>query len=113
MFVAGIGITTPDSLILIPAAAPTTSTPVGGLPPVSPQNRSVAADDLGNAFVASQLNGGGVQLDRLAAGATAFDAPRLIDPAGGSPIPGPLPGGAGAAIVYSVGTTVWVTIQAY
>ena len=113
IFVAGIGVTAPDSLILIPAGAPTTSTPVAGLPPVSPQNRSVAADDVGNALVATQLNGGGVQLDRLAAGATAFDAPRLIDPAGSSPIPGPLPGAGGAAVIYSVGATVWVTIQAY
>jgi cysteine-rich repeat protein len=101
-------------LFLIPASAPTTSTSVAGLPSVAAaQTRSVAADDAGNAFVASQLNGGGVQLDRLAAGATAFDVPRLIDPAGSSPIPGPLPGGAGAAVVYTVGTTVWATIQAY
>ncbi|MEO7729683.1 MAG: hypothetical protein ABIY55_01835 [Kofleriaceae bacterium] len=117
IFVSGTRLASPDNsvdLFLIPASAPTTSTTVAGLPSVgSSQTRSVAADDLGNAFVASQLDGGGVQLDRLAAGATAFDSPRLIDPAGGSPIPGPLPGGAGAAIIYSVGTTVWVTIQAY
>jgi cysteine-rich repeat protein len=104
----------PTRLFLIPSSAPTTSTSVAGLPSVSAtQTRSVAADDAGNAFVASQLNGGGVQLDRLAAGATAFDAPRLIDPAGGSPIPAPLPGGSGAAVVYTVGTSVWATIQAY
>jgi hypothetical protein len=54
-----------------------------------------------------------IELDRLAVGASAFDPPRLIDPAGGSPIPAPLPGGSGAAVVYSVGTTVWVTVQAY
>ncbi|MEO7734522.1 MAG: hypothetical protein ABIY55_26435, partial [Kofleriaceae bacterium] len=117
IFVSGTGLFPPDnsvSLFLIPASAPTTSTSVTGLPSVtSRQTRSVAADDLGNAFVASQLNGGGVQLDRLATGAAAFDAPRLIDPAGGSPIPGPLPGGAGAAIIYTVGATVWVTVQAY
>ena len=101
-------------LYLIPSAAPTTSTSVDGLPFVSAsQTRSVAADDGGNAFVASQLDGGGVQLDRLAAGAMALDAPRLIDAAGSSPIPAPLPGNAGAAVVYSVGTTVWATIQAY
>lgn len=40
-------------------------------------------------------------------------APRSIDPAGGSPIPAPLRGGSGAAVVYSVGTTEWATIQAY
>ncbi len=116
IFVAGISPGPGNStlLYLIPSAAPTTSTSVDGLPAVSAaQTRSIAADDAGNAFVASQLNGGGVQLDRLAAGATAFDAPRLLDPAGGSPIPAPLPGNAGAAVVYSVGTTVWATIQAY
>lgn len=102
------------NMFLIPSSAPTTSTSITGLPFVSAsQTRSVAADDLGNAFVASQLNGGGAQLDRLASGAAAFDAPRLIDPAGGSPIPAPLPGGSGAAVVYSVGNAVWATIQAY
>ncbi|XXF75415.1 hypothetical protein P2318_20350 [Myxococcaceae bacterium GXIMD 01537] len=117
IFVSGTKLNPPDNstnLFLIPASAPTTSTFVAGLPSVSAsQTRSVAADDLGNAFVASQLNGGGVQLDRLGVGAAAFDAPRLIDPAGGSPIPAPLPGGSGAAVIYTVGTTVWATIQAY
>lgn len=117
IFVAGTNLIAPDNsvnLFKIPSNAPTTSTFVAGLPSVSTsQTRSVAADDVGNVFVASQLNGGGVQLDRLAADATKFDAPRSIDPAGSSPIPAPLPGGSGAAIVYTVGTTVWVTIQAY
>ena len=58
-------------LFIIPTNALSTSTPIDGLPSVSAsQSRSLAADDAGNAFVASQLNGGGVQLDRLAAGAT-------------------------------------------
>jgi cysteine-rich repeat protein len=101
-------------MYLIPSNAPTTSTSIDGLPLVSSaQTRSVAADDLGNAFVASQLNGGGVQLDRLPAAATAFDTSRLIAPTGGSPIAAPLPGGSGAAVVYTVGTTVWATVQAY
>lgn len=117
IFVSGTALGFPDnstSLYLIPAGTPSTSTSVPGLPSVSAsQTRSVAADDLGNAFVASQLNGGGVQLDRLATGAAAFDLPRLIDPAGRSPVASPLPGGAGAAIVYTVGSGVWVTIQAY
>lgn len=117
IFVSGTRLFGPDTsvaLFLIPSNAPTTSTAVAGLPSVSArQTRSVAADDLGNAFVASQLDSGGVQLDRLAAGAGAFDAPRSIDPAGGSPIPSPLPGASGAAVIYTVGTTVWVTVQAY
>lgn len=117
IFVSGTRLASPDNSVntfLIPSSAPSTSTSVTGLPSVSAsQTRSVAADDAGNAFVASQLNGGGVQLDRLAFGATAFDAPRSIDPAGGSPIPSPLPGASGASVIYTVGTTVWVTIQAY
>jgi cysteine-rich repeat protein len=117
IFVSGTRNTGTDNsvnLFRIPSSAPTTSMAVAGLPSVSAsQTRSVAADDTGNAFIASQLNGGGVRLDRLAAGATAFDTPRLIDPAGGSPIPSPLPGGSGAAVIYTVGTTVWVTIQTY
>lgn len=77
------------------------------------QSRSVSADAAGNAFVASQLNGGGVQLDRLAAGASSFDTPRLIDATGGSPIAAPLPGNGGAAVVYTVGSEVFATVQTY
>lgn len=117
IFVSGTALAGGDNstrLFLIPSEAPTTSTSVVGLPSVSAaQTRSVAADDLGNAFVASQLNGGGVQLDRLPAGATVFDAPRMLDPSGGSPIASPLPGGAGAAVVYTVGSSVWATMHAY
>jgi cysteine-rich repeat protein len=116
IFVSGTGFFIDNStlLYLIPSSAPSTSTFVAGLPSVSAaQTRSVAADDLGNAFVASQLNGGGVQLDRLATSAAAFDVPRSIDSAGGSPVAGPLPGGGGAAVVYTKGTEVWATIQAY
>jgi cysteine-rich repeat protein len=101
-------------LFIIPADAPSTSTFVAGLPEVStPQTRSLAADDAGNAFVASQLDGGSVQLDRLAAGATTFDAPRAVDATGGSPIVAALPGNLGAAVVYTIGTEVWATVQAY
>ena len=114
IFASGITAVPGQSLYLIPSNAPSTSTFVGGLPPSSaPQTRTVAADDLGNAFVATQLGGSGVQLDRLATGAAAFDLPRSIDTVGGSPIAGPLPGGAGAAVVYTKGTEVWATIQAY
>jgi cysteine-rich repeat protein len=117
IFAVGARLTAPDNstqIFLIPSNAPTTSTSVAGLPsePV-PQARSVAADDLGNAFVASQIPGVGVQLDRLPVGASTFDPPRVLDPTGSSPIPAPLPGGSGAAVVYSVGSTVWATIQAY
>jgi cysteine-rich repeat protein len=111
IFVSGAA--TP-SLFIIPASAPSTSTFVNGLPVVFTfQTRSLAADDAGNAFVATQLDSGGVQLDRLAAGTTTFDAPRVLDVTGGSPIVAALPGNTGAAVVYTRGSEVWVTVQAY
>lgn len=101
-------------LYVIPTENVSTSTFVTGLPAVSTaQTRSLAADVAGNAFVASQLNGGGVQLDRLAAGGSALDAPRAIAATGGSPVVAALPGSGGAAVVYTDGTDVWATIQAY
>jgi len=77
------------------------------------QSRAVSADASGNAFVASQLDGGGIVLDRLAFGAAAFDAERPLSAAGMYPIPAPLPGAQGAAVVYTEGTSVFVTIQTY
>jgi hypothetical protein len=108
-----------DTLLFrIPTSALSTSTSVAGLPSVSAsQTRSIAADTAGNAFVASQLNTGAIRLDRLGFGASAFDAPRTISAAGRSPVVAPLPGGAGAAVVYTIsgtsGNEVWVTVQAY
>lgn len=92
-----------------------TSTSVSGLPLVTAaQTRSLAADAGGNAFVASQLDAAaGVQLDRLAFGASTFDTPRPISATGGSPIAAPLPGNQGAAVIYTDGTSVWATIQVY
>jgi cysteine-rich repeat protein len=101
-------------LYRIPTSDVATSSSIGGLPSVSTaQTRSVAADAAGNAYVASQLNSGGVQLDRLAAGASSLSTARSISVTGGSPVAAPLPGGAGAALVYTDGTSVYATIQAY
>jgi cysteine-rich repeat protein len=101
-------------LFIVSTSSVTTSTFVAGLPAVtSAQTRSVAADTGGNAFVASQLNAGGVQLDRLAFDAGAFDTPRLISATGGSPVAAPLPGNQGAAVVFTIGTEVWATVQVY
>lgn len=117
LFTSGInlgGSGNSTSLYVIPTSAPTTSTQVFGLPSVgTAQSRSVAGDTAGNAFVGSQLDGGGVQLDRLAVGATTFDAPRALSSNGGSPIVTALPGNQGAAVVYTVGSSVYATIQAY
>jgi hypothetical protein len=105
-------------LFVIPTNALSTSSSVIGLPSVNAsQTRSLAADPGGNAFVASQLNSGAIQLDRLAAGASAFDPPRTLAAAGRSPVVAALPGNTGAAVVYTInganGTEVWVTVQAY
>lgn len=117
-FVAGtrlVGQDTSVSLYIIPTDAPSTSTSVDTLPSVGTnQSRSVAADEAGNAFVASQLDGGaGVQLDRLPFNATALDPPRALDPAGKAPVAAPLPGARGAVVIYTVGTSVYATVQAY
>jgi hypothetical protein len=117
LFVSGVnlgGSGDAATLYLIPLSDPTISDAVGGLPVVSTaQTRSLAADTTGNAFVLSQLDGGGVQLDRLAAGASAFDAPRLLDADAGSPVAAPLPASNGVAVAYTIGTEVWVTVQTY
>jgi hypothetical protein len=102
------------SLYVIGTDDLTSSVAVGGLPAITTsQARSIAANELGDAFVASQLDGGGVQLDRLPAGAATFDAPRSLSATGNSPVAAPLPGGAGSAVVFTDGTAVWATIQAY
>jgi len=117
IFVSGInlgGSGSSTSLYIIPVSDPTTSTSVSGLPLVSTaQSRTVAGDTAGNAFVASQLNGGGIQLDRLVVDATSFDTARSLGATGSWPIVTALPGNQGAAVVYTDGSSVYVTIQAY
>jgi hypothetical protein len=73
----------------------------------------MATDSAGNTFVGSRLDAGGIQLDRLGAGATAFDAPRPIVMSGNAPVVSGLPSNDGAAMVYTVGTEVWATVQVY
>jgi cysteine-rich repeat protein len=101
-------------LYKIPTNNLSTSTSIAGLPAVSTaQTRTVAADSSGNAYVASQLNAGGVQLDKLPAGTTTFATARSLSATGTSPIASALPGGAGVAVVFTKGTEVYATIQAY
>jgi hypothetical protein len=103
-----------NSVYVIPSNNPTTSTRIFGLPAISTaQTRTLAADAAGNAFFGSRLDSGGIQLDRLGAGATAFDAPRPIVMSGSAPVVSGLPSNDGAAMVYTAGTEVWATIQAY
>ena len=104
----------PMQLCIIPTAVPSMPSAVAGLPNVAtPQARSIAADAAGNAFIASQLDDGGVQLDRLAIGAPSLDMPRIINPMGGSPVVTALPDNQGAALVFTIGTAVWSTVQIY
>ncbi len=103
-----------DSVYRIPSNAPTTSTRVVGLPTMTTaQARTVAADAAGNLFAGSQLDSGGIQLDRLPAGSSTYDTPRVLAASGTSPVVCGLPGNTGAVVVYTVGTSVYATVQAY
>jgi hypothetical protein len=76
-----------DNLILIPAASPGTSSTVAGLPYTNQSSqRALGADPVGNAYIATLLDSGAVQLDRLPFGTTTFAAPRTI--AGERHLPG-------------------------
>ncbi len=114
IFVTGTNGASSAQLIVIGVDDLGASVAVDGLPVVNTsQTRTVGANDRGDAFVSSQLDSGGIQLDRLTAGATQFDAPRTISASGSSPMAAPLPAGAGAAVIFTEGTSVWVTVQAY
>jgi hypothetical protein len=101
-------------IYVIPTSAPTTSTAISGLPSVtSLLARTVSADANGNAYVSSQLDGGGIQLDRLEFGNISFDTPRSLSPTGTAPCSAPLPGGNGVAVIYTQGTQIFATVQSY
>ncbi|MBP6629570.1 MAG: DUF4215 domain-containing protein [Kofleriaceae bacterium] len=101
-------------LYAIDVSTPSASTGHAGLPAVTTaQSRTVAADAAGNAFVASQLDGGGIQLDRFDTALSTFATPRSLGGTGTSPVVAPLPGAQGAVVVYADGGEVYVTVQAY
>jgi cysteine-rich repeat protein len=104
-----------DSLILIPAATPGTSSTVAGLPYTDQSSqRALGADPVGNAYIATLLNSGAVQLDRLPFGTTTFAAPRTIAASGTYPGITALPTSTGAAMIYtSAAGGVYATIQTY
>ncbi|MGC3998495.1 MAG: putative Ig domain-containing protein [Anaeromyxobacter sp.] len=103
------------SLHRIPVTALGTSTAIAGLPAnTAPGNfRAVAADRAGNAYVTSQLTTDEVQLDRLPAGADAFDPPRTLAADSQYPSCAALPDDEGVAVTYGSGDAVYVTIQTY
>ena len=91
-----------------------TMTSQTGLPVVTTlRSRSLAADITGNAFIASELDGGGVQLDRFEAGPSGFDSSRSISATGTAPGVTDLRGNAGAGVIYTDAGAVWISVQQY
>ena len=102
-------------VLRVPTSAPTTSNSAGGLPYLPDSKmRSLSATPAGDAVIVSRVNSGAIQLDRLLHGAASVAAPpRTVAAAGTSPGVAILPGGIGAVVVYSVGTTTYATVQVY
>lgn len=117
IYVSGVnigGLGNSTKLYVVPTSSPTTSVAISGLPNVhTAQSRSVTANAQGDAYVSSQLDGNGVQLDRLQFGAITFDTARTISATGTSPNVTTLPGSQGAIVMYTEGSQVWLTVQAY
>ncbi|TSC26504.1 tandem-95 repeat protein [Corallococcus sp. Z5C101001] len=105
-----------DNVDVIPVSAPGTSTQVPGLPTdVGPAAfRTIDADALGNAYIASQRGTGDIQLDRMLVGAAmilATDA-RTVGP-GAAPAVAALPSNGGALVAYTNGTSVYGSVVVY
>lgn len=102
------------SLFIIPVTAPTTQTSVtlaSGTP--APGARAVSADPLGNVYVVTQLSSGGtIALERLAKGATTVDPIRSLGTGAMWPVVQAGPGNT-AVVVYTQGSSVYATTQAY
>jgi hypothetical protein len=97
--------------IAVGADAPLGSTTVGGLAAAdgSAMTRAVSADALGNAYVVTQT-AQGVALQRIEAGAASAGASRQLGP---GQFPGVVAGSGIAAVTYTLGTTVYVTVQSF
>ncbi|MGC3998496.1 MAG: putative Ig domain-containing protein [Anaeromyxobacter sp.] len=108
-----------SSLFRVPIAAPDQWTTVPGLPgltmPAVPavKGRHVVADRRGNVYILTTTDEGVTQLLRLPAGASAFDAPRLLPSDAINPTLAPLPNSQGVAVAYTRAGSVWVTVQTY
>ncbi|MBL8624408.1 MAG: tandem-95 repeat protein [Myxococcales bacterium] len=114
LYVAGTGGGS-DLATVIPLSAPATSTSVSGLPTLNTsQARAIDADPHGNAYVASQLDSGVIQLDRIQVGATAVTAGDVRTfGTGAYPGVAALPSSTGAVLVYGAGGQVWVAVEGY
>ncbi|MCE9672855.1 Ig-like domain-containing protein [Myxococcus stipitatus] len=115
-FIYATGTFGDDNVDVIPMSAPGTSTQVPGLPTdIGPGSfRTIDADALGNAYIASQRQTGNVQLDRMLVGAAtvlAADA-RTVGP-GAAPAVAALPSNGGALVAFTNGTSVYASVVVY
>ncbi|MCY1018182.1 myxococcus cysteine-rich repeat containing protein [Pyxidicoccus sp. MSG2] len=105
-----------NNVDVIPVSAPGTSTQVTGLPTnIGPGPfRSIDADAIGNAYVASQLTTGAVQLDRMLVGAATISAADARTVAqGAAPAVAALPSNGGALVAYTSGTSIYASVVVY
>ena len=101
-------------VLRIPTGAPSTSNSATGLPLSDAKMRAISATPSGDAYVATRTTGGAIQLDQLLHAASAVSAPaRTLTAAGTAPGVVALPDDLGAAVIYQVGTDVYVTVQTY
>jgi hypothetical protein len=114
LYVVGTGGDSND-IEVIAMDDPTSSIEVLSLPSVNTSNsRAIDADALGNAYVASQLDDGTIQLDRLVFGASSIDAADVRSFNSGTfPSVASLPSNNGALVVFTRGTDVLVAVEIY
>jgi hypothetical protein len=99
-----------ESVTVIPAAAPFTSSEVFGLATIGGfERRAIAADVQGNAYVVSQMNDNSVQVDFLPSGAPSVQLGGSLGP-GLSPGVAALPTADGALVVFHDGPNVYVAV---
>jgi cysteine-rich repeat protein len=117
VYVSGcnLGAGNSNGFYVMPTSDLSTSTFITGLPAVNDtfQTRTTTAAIDGDAFFGTQLDAGGVELDRFQYGASALDAPRTISTTGTGLVIGSLPGSAGAVVEYVDQGALWVSVQAY
>ena len=79
---------------------------------VAPETRSVSADAIGNVFTTA-VDGSAVVIERLLPGATSFVDRRSLSAMGDMPSVAAIPGTAAALVVFTEGTSVRATVQAF
>jgi len=97
---AAITLTTPGTLQLITGLAVAST-------------RAVSADAAGNAWVATSTGAGAVSLDRALFGSTAIDNTVQVDAVGTQAGLVALPGNTSAAVIYTKGSDVYISVQTF